>query len=432
MGGGYYDRDVFSAVDDTRGYSSTAAKIVGTTNSLSKAMDPRRFDEKTLQCNRQDPIVFALDVTGSMGDWSKIIYDKMPMFYGQIKEKNYLEDPSISFCGIGDATCDEAPLQVSDFAEGTSIDSQLKSLYLEGGGGGGFCESYELAAFFYLKNCELLGHEYPFFFITGDETYYEKLKTKYINKVLGTFQKEDLDARGIFHELKRKFNVFLIKKPYDSPNEVKVRKLWIEALGEERVLDIQNAKACIDVILGAIAITTGKRRLNEYIADMKERGQVKNRCDEVAASLERYAIMYEKKQVQIVKLKVNPGDKYFKEVVKGGDIDFRNIIEVADKLIVEDLSEENLKYLNALRSLKKAFKDTVPPEFFCPITTEIFFDPVMTADGQTYEKAAITEWLKTKDTSPLTGKILSNKRLLPNFVMKKLINSFYEMNKKDL
>lgn len=30
----------------------------------------------------KNPIVFALDVTGSMGDWAKVIYDKMPMFYG--------------------------------------------------------------------------------------------------------------------------------------------------------------------------------------------------------------------------------------------------------------------------------------------------------------------------------------------------------------
>ena len=30
-------------------------------------------------------------------------------------------------------------------------------------------------------------------------------------------------------------------------------------------------------------------------------------------------------------------------------------------------------------------------------------DPVSTSDGFTYERAAITEWLRTKDTSPKTG-----------------------------
>ena len=57
----------------------------------------------------------ALDVTGSMGEWPKIIYDKLPMFYGQIMMKNYLPAPSVSFSAVGDATSDDAPLQVTRF-----------------------------------------------------------------------------------------------------------------------------------------------------------------------------------------------------------------------------------------------------------------------------------------------------------------------------
>ena len=46
-----------------------------------------------------------------MGDWSKIIYDKMPMFYGQIMMHGYLKDPALSIAGIGDAIAgDKAPL----------------------------------------------------------------------------------------------------------------------------------------------------------------------------------------------------------------------------------------------------------------------------------------------------------------------------------
>jgi len=43
---------------------------------------------------------------------------------------------------------------------------------------------------------------------------------------------------------------------------------------------------------------------------------------------------------------------------------------------------------------------------------EIMTDPVSTADGFTYERAAITEWLRTKDTSPKTGATLESKRVL--------------------
>lgn len=64
------------------------------------------------------------------------------MFYGQIKMKNYLVDPAISFCAIGDANSDTAPLQVSQFGQGKEIDEMIAKLWLEGGGGAGFRESY--------------------------------------------------------------------------------------------------------------------------------------------------------------------------------------------------------------------------------------------------------------------------------------------------
>jgi len=46
----------------------------------------------------------------------------------------------------------------------------------------------------------------------------------------------------------------------------------------------------------------------------------------------------------------------------------------------------------------------------CPITHEIFTDPVIAQDGHTYERTAITEWFKHNDISPMTrekiGKVL--------------------------
>jgi hypothetical protein len=36
-------------------------------------MDPKIFAEDKLTSDFENPIVFALDVTGSMGDWSKVL-----------------------------------------------------------------------------------------------------------------------------------------------------------------------------------------------------------------------------------------------------------------------------------------------------------------------------------------------------------------------
>ena len=76
----------------------------------------------------------------------------------------------------------------------------------------------------------------------------------------------------------------------------------------------------------------------------------------------------------------------------------------------------------ALRQRSEAFSEL----FVCPITHEPMQDPVSAADGQTYERRAIEEWLKKGDlnggvpTSPLTGEPLKDKTLRPNFLARAL------------
>ena len=53
-------------------------------------------------------------------------------------------------------------------------------------------------------------------------------------------------------------------------------------------------------------------------------------------------------------------------------------------------------------------------------------DPVVTADGQTYERTFIEEWLRTHSTSPATGAVLSHKDLAPNFALRKAIETWEE------
>ena len=44
-----------------------------------------------------------------------------------------------------------------------------------------------------------------------------------------------------------------------------INKQWYETIGEERALHMTTAKACVDTMLGIIAITSGKRTLDEYV-----------------------------------------------------------------------------------------------------------------------------------------------------------------------
>lgn len=66
----------------------------------------------------------------------------------------------------------------------------------------------------------------------------------------------------------------------------------------------------------------------------------------------------------------------------------------------------------------------VPAEFTCPITTEVMEDPVILADGRSYERAAITKWLASSSRSPMTGTPLEHTHMLPNINLKALIEDW--------
>lgn len=57
----------------------------------------------------------------------------------------------------------------------------------------------------------------------------------------------------------------------------------------------------------------------------------------------------------------------------------------------------------------------------CPITHEPFKDPVVAADGVTYERSAIMNWLSKSNTSPMSNTVLPNLHLHPNNLVKTLV-----------
>jgi len=76
---------------------------------------------------------------------------------------------------------------------------------------------------------------------------------------------------------------------------------------------------------------------------------------------------------------------------------------------------------NAAAARPRAEVSPSPPEeLLCPIVMELMVDPVSTADGQCYERAAIERWLRTQTTSPLTGLVLPSRNLLPNIPLRKM------------
>jgi hypothetical protein len=66
-------------------------------------------------------------------------------------------------------------------------------------------------------------------------------------------------------------------------------------------------------------------------------------------------------------------------------------------------------------------EDSYPPECYCPVSMEVFCDPVVASDGFTYEKKIIDNWLAKSDLSPMTGEKLSCRFTFPNIAMKQWI-----------
>ncbi len=447
MGGGYYERDDSNDYNSTNNtnnaysYSSTAEKLI-LRDDIHPDLNPKNYSSVNLASKGRTPIVFAVDVTGSMGEWVKIIYDKFPMFYGQLNLHEYAYDPTVSFCAIGDAECSKVPLQVSGFASGLDIDSIITKLYLEGGGGGNLRESYELAAHFYLEKCNLVNHEFPFLFITGDEAFFNEITVKNVQKVFGGEKiAENLNSREVMRNLKDKFNVFHLRKKFEDENKEKgMYKQWCDTLGAERVLQVNCPKACIDVILGAIAITTGSRTLTDYIRDMSSRGQTNERIDEITKAL----ILYDKK--------LNNGDcypvkneKFAQSLYKPTNSVLINSAGNNSNLGVGNTqtrgayvssiletyrttgvySAEKNQFREILKKIQDGLGDSIPQEFLCPLTQEIYVDPVITSDGTTFERFVISKILtRLGNVCPIKGTALESSNVITNVILKKIIEDF--------
>lgn len=211
MGGGNYSLDIAREYRSTNRAAFQQPAAVEVHSGVHAALNP--FGKRR-EVNNVTPIVVALDVTRSRGDDTKLMYEKLPALMGQIELKGYIENPGISFCAIGDAFSDRAPLQVGQFEADNRLDEVLERIWIEEGGGGTGQESYELAAYFYSRtNCVRLAKgtgKKGYFFFFGDEGFYPTVDRAVVRRIIGDDLAADLTAAEAFRMLQEKFHVFFI------------------------------------------------------------------------------------------------------------------------------------------------------------------------------------------------------------------------------
>lgn len=86
-------------------------------------------------------------------------------------------------------------------------------------------------------------------------------------------------------------------------------------------------------------------------------------------------------------------------------------------------SSKSDKYKDDVRGSydKSSNSNSLPKEFFCPLTKRLMKDPVKDTEGNTYEREAIERWLRVQSSSPITNRYLSLGMIRPDKELKRAI-----------
>lgn len=251
-----------AAASGPRAYSGRSAPNVA-------MVDPR----KTVTTSSKNPLVVAVDVTGSMATWPFEIFDRLPLLFNTLCQ--YREDLEICFAAIGDAGVDRWPLQVTEFAKGYDLEQQLNALFGEGGGGDA-PESYGVFAWWVEHHVKAEQAEKPFLIVFGDAPMHKTIPTEQLERLIGMppppgerpkgwtgrllgWQDEgqrQIDAIETWRRVAQRWNVWFLRRPTGRPGD-EVDRQWAEAIGKERVFRIDEEQRAVDYAMGLVARAWG-------------------------------------------------------------------------------------------------------------------------------------------------------------------------------
>ncbi|MEN8241673.1 MAG: hypothetical protein ABFS17_07110 [Chloroflexota bacterium] len=253
--------------DKSYSYGERGAAVRSKAARRASASGPRSYETKTqpnikiidpkkkIKTESKNPLIIAVDVTGSMSSWPGEIFDRLPLLYNTLSQ--YREDLEICFAAIGDAKVDNWPLQVTTFASGFDLEQLLGSLYGEGGGGDA-PESYGMFAHWVNTHVEVpKTEEAPFLIVFGDVTMHPTIDGELIEKNLGDRGVKDLNALKEWNKVSETWNTWFLRRPTGKPGD-HVDQQWAEAIGENKVFRIQDEQRAVDYAMGLVARAWGE------------------------------------------------------------------------------------------------------------------------------------------------------------------------------
>lgn len=260
MGNGNYSLDAHEAL--LRSRANIPVQQVFKQDKCHPLMDPKGVRLRESRDGADHPqslgIVFALDVTGSMGEIPKLMANQQLPNFMKILLDCQVRDPQILFMAVGDAFSDNAPLQVGQYESTAELmDQWLTWSYLEGGGGGTGQESYELGLYFLAMHtemdCMVKRKKRGYLFMTGDEIPYPTLSKHVVETVIGDKLDDDLSCEEIVAELQKTFTPFFIIP--DRARAKRCERRWRDLLGDNVI--------CLEAPVDVCYVTAGAMLLNE-------------------------------------------------------------------------------------------------------------------------------------------------------------------------
>lgn len=267
MGSGSFDAGAYRAYAATTTGKSTAA--IYTSRSIHKDLDPKgvkvRESRDSADNPESTPLIVAIDVTGSMGIIADVLARKgLGTLFMEVLDRKPITNPHVMFMAVGDANCDQAPLQVSQFEADNRVVEQLTQIYLEGGGGGNRFESYNLPWYFAANHTVhdslIKRGKRGYLFTVGDEQAPGDLTKSQILKFIGDNTEREQPSIEMLAEAQRMYDVFHIviqEGDYASAHPDEVMKSWQAVLGQH-VIPLADHTKLSETIVSAIEVVEGR------------------------------------------------------------------------------------------------------------------------------------------------------------------------------
>jgi hypothetical protein len=213
---------------------------------------------RTVKTDAANVLMVAMDTTGSMGSWRDEIFRRCALMYEEAQ--GFLgDDLAILFIGFGDAKFGD-PIEVAPFGSGPELDLYLETMKKRTGGGGDEEESPELAAYFVHRRVEMPKAKHAYFWVITDEKAAPNVSERLARTLLGLSDGEVPSTKVLFQMLLRKMEPFIVLRRTDigSYDPEAIRKFWVDTVGEERVVPLNDGRRVVDAMLGVVAKTTGQ------------------------------------------------------------------------------------------------------------------------------------------------------------------------------